>query len=520
MKTATATLFSSILIVAALLRFTALDFGEGRVNVRPDEDAIPLTFVGMETGGLMPPLVIYGGGYFYPLRAFTWVWETVGLPLPSGDHLIPGTPRIRIARWWSALLSVLTVALTFALARRVQGDGGTEAALLASLIVATSTLAVREAHFGKADSATAFAGMVFLLAAADSVLRAGPRAVLVGAALGYAVSNKASVGLLVPAAYVFLRSSGDGPWRISWRPIWIGAAVSALTVLALNLHWLFQTSDSVFIARTAVGNVSDNAWLAGSAEALPPLQYHSQISLRYGSGLLMAWAAVPALAYGLYRGPATRVVALYILGPLLVFLSSPMVIARFMLPFVPALAVLVAVTLADAVRRLPIRGRAVTLVLLGVALTAEPLARSIAIVDLLGERDTRLLASDWVEANVPPDATLVSWGTPDLVHADWGSVPPGKRPVHRNLDPARWEAEGVSHVVWHSYPLAYSSVPPPRVLQDREPTAVFEPWEGPIDGPVLEPMDAFYLPLGRLDGFARPGPRIAVYELSPKKVGN
>lgn len=516
-KAATVILLSLILLVSAALRFTGLDFGEGRVNARPDEDAVPVTFVGMETGVLMPPLVIYGGGYFYPLRAFTWVWETAGLPTPSGPNLIPGSDRVRVARWWSAILSVLTVALAFVLARRVVS---TEASLLATLIVATSTLAVREAHFGKADSATAFAGLVFLLAATDSVLRPRPRAVLVAIALGYAVSNKASVGLLVPAAYVFLRGYGDGPWRIPWRELWIGAAVSAATVLVLNPHWLLQTKDAIFVAQTAVGNVSDNAWLAGADEALPPLQYHSQISLRYGAGLLVAWAAAPALLYGLYRGPATRVVALYILGPMMVFLSSPMVIARFILPFIPPLAVLIAIAAADATRRLSERTRAIVLAILALTFVAEPLLRSIAIVDLLQERDTRLLASDWLEANVPPDAVVVSWGTPDPVHADWGGVPPGKRAVRRNLEPELWGPEGVSHVVWHTYPLAYSSVPPPAALRDMTPAAVFEPFDGPTDEPVLEPMDAFYLPLGRLDGVARPGPRIAIYRLAPKKIKN
>ena len=64
MKTVTWTLLVSILLLAAALRFTAIDFGEERINPRPDEDAVPITFHGMETGVLMPPMVVYGGGYF------------------------------------------------------------------------------------------------------------------------------------------------------------------------------------------------------------------------------------------------------------------------------------------------------------------------------------------------------------------------------------------------------------------------------------------------------------------------
>ena len=436
----------------------------------------------------------------------------VGLPVLEGDHLIPGAGQVRIARWWSAILSFLTVALTFVVGFRIRG---TESGLLASLIVAASTLAVREAHFGKADSAAAFAGVVFLLACTDSVVRGTLRPVLVGAAIGYAVSNKASIGLLLPTAYLFLRSYDDSSWRLRWRPLLTGAAVSAFTVLMLNPHWLTNTAEAFSVARATVGKVTYNSWLAGSDEALPPLQYHFGISLRYGCGAALTWAAIPALLYGLYRGPATRLVALYLLGPLAVFLSSPMVIARFMLPLVPGLALLVAVAVVDAVRLLPVRARVVALVFAAVTFSAEPLARSAAIVQLLGTRDTRLLASDWFEANVPREAVVVSWGTPPRVHADWGGIPRGGRPTHRNLSPEKWETENVRYVVWHSYPLAYSSLPPPPELEAMVPVAVFDPWTGPGDRPVLEPMDAFYLPLARLDGLERPGPRIAIYRVEP-----
>lgn len=506
----TIALLGAILLLAAGLRFTALDFGEGKVNVRPDEDAIPLTFVGMETDVLMPPLVIYGGGFFYPLRAFTKAWEWFELPTLSGPDLRPGAERIHIARWWSAGLSLLTVLLTFLAAWRFVGA---EAGLMASAIVATSTLAVREAHFGKADSATAFASMVFILLAMDSVIHRRPRALILGIALGYAVSNKASVGLLLPAAYIFLRNAEGGRWRIHWRPLLIGAIASAVTVAAFNPHWFTQTSDAIVIAEVAIGNVSDNSWLVGFSAIPPPLEYHAAISLRYGSGFVLTWLTVPVLLYGLYRGPLSRVLSLCVFGPLLVFGSSPMVIARFILPLIAPLALLTAIAATAVVSRARPRVRRTALTLCTLAMIAEPTARSFGLVELLGQRDTRLLAGEWIEKNIDRNEALVSWGTPPGVHADWGSAPVGKRVLHRNLDPSQWQTEGVRYVLWHSYPLAHSSVPPPEDLTDLIPMALFDPFDGPTDTPVLEPMDAFYLPLGRLQGIARPGPRIAIYDL-------
>ena len=166
MKAVALSLLVAILLLAAALRFTALDFGEGRINARPDEDAVSITFHGMETGVLMPPMVIYGGGYFYPLRAFASAWEMVGLPVLKGDRLIPGA--------W-------------------QG---------------------RQRHR----------------------LRRGP-----------------------PPAHVHGQRRSGHPAT--------GAAVSAFTLLALNPHWLTNTAQAITIAKTAVGNVTENSWLVGSDEA-------------------------------------------------------------------------------------------------------------------------------------------------------------------------------------------------------------------------------------------------------------
>jgi hypothetical protein len=44
---------------------------------------------------------------------------------------------------------------------------------------------------------------------------------------------------------------------------------------------------------------------------------------------------------------------------------------------------------------------------------------------------------------------------------------------------------------------------------------VFDPFEGPGVAPVIEPVDAFYLPLGRLSGVLRPGPRIEILAVEP-----
>jgi hypothetical protein len=77
-----------------------------------------------------------------------------------------------------------------------------------------------------------------------------------------------------------------------------------------------------------------------------------------------------------------------------------------------------------------------------------------------------------------------------------------------------WRANGITHVVQHSYPLAYSSDPLPPV-DGLELVAVFDPFDGSPCAPVWEPVDAFYLPLAGFDCVVRPGPEVRIFRYHP-----
>jgi len=226
----------------------------------------------------------------------------------------------------------------------------------------------------------------------------------------------------------------------------------------------------------------------------------------------MAVLAVPALLAGLARR-GLRWIALSVLGHWAVIVGTHAVNARFLLPSLPGLAVLVASLVDDGVERTAsVRWRGASVVAIGSLVLAEPLANAVTLVTLLGRTDTRSLAAAWIDAHIPPDARVVSWGAPPGA-VDFGRPPLGRRIVLAGLPPARWHAEGVRYLVQHQYPLPWSSVPLPVPAEALESLAVFDPFHGPpaSPGPVFEPLDAFYLPLGRFDGVERPGPRIAVF---------
>lgn len=503
----------AILGVAALLRCAALDFGAGVKDPRPDEPAVVMTLGAIDAGQLFPMHMAYGGGYFYPLYAFVkpwswWAWPE-GLRARVAEH--PEEVRV-VARTWSALLSALTVWLTYVIGRRL---GGAPGGLLAAAFLACSTLAIREAHFAKSDSAAALAFALVLLAVTHSWSSPGWRALAIGAAGGFALSTKYLVGLL-PVIVLSLASGWRSQgYRIDRRSLVTGGATLAVVVVAFNLPWIVWPTEAWTYMRAILGSqwaYTQQPWLADAL--VSPLRYHATISLPSGCGILFAALALPAVALGLWRPGPSRLIGLAVLGHFAVVLLNPLVLARNLLPCVPGLAVLIGSLVAEVGLRVGrTRGqRAVAVGLAGLAIAAQPLLNGVQLVRLLATPDTRALAAEWIREHVPAEAGIVSWGAPTWA-VDFGMPPVQGYTLFRRLAPSEWRARGISVVVWHHHPLPFcrEALPPSTPALDS--LAVFDPFDGPLDDPVFERHDAFYLPLAGFNGIRRPGPRIEIFAL-------
>ena len=505
--------FAIVVAFAGVLRFSALDFGRDVPTARPDEPAVVEGLRALRDATAFPSLVLYGGGYFYPLYSFLAIVSRA-----EGSDLL-AAPRanefdtVVLIRGWSAFLSLATVVLVFACGVRL---GGGACGLLAAIVIACAPLAVRESHFAKADSAAAFAVAVFLLSVTVGPRARGARAFFVGAATALALNSKLIVGVVPAALLALARPRGLRGEGTDWKQIALGIAALGLVTIALNMFWMSAPAANWSLARATARALSATDWLAGSDVVAGPLRYHALVSLRYGCGPFLTLLALPALIYGWQLGGGARVAAVFAAAEWLKLLASPMVLARFFLPIVPALAVLSALVVTASVNRwVPLRGvyRGCAIVLLGLAVSLEPARNSVALVAALGRTDTRASAAQWIAHELPPDAVIVTWGTPKESVVEWGVPALGQRRAVRAAPPDTWQHIHATHVLVHSYPLPHSSVAPPPELARARRVAVFDPVEGPTADPVLEPLDAFYLPLARGSGFVRPGPRIEIYEL-------
>jgi hypothetical protein len=495
-----------IMAVAGLLRFAALDFGDGLLLARPDEMGILMSLAVLPLGFVTQTLAVYGGGYQIPLRAFLELWAV--LPAyPCFDLALERDPHglLVASRTWSAILSTATVWLTYRAGRRLAGD---RVGLLAAALLACAPLAVRDAHFGKPESAAAFA---FALALFPLLGAGRGHAFATGAAAGLCAGTKLLVGPL-PALAIALRQVPGGGGRLDARKV-AGAVGSALGVfLALNFFWLAYPAATWQAVAEWATTYRDIGPSWRTATAPPSWIYHSTVSFPYGCSVGFALLALPALGFALATRGAPRLIALAVLGHLALVLTNRIPLASYVLPCVPALAVLVAL-LADRVAGAvaparPWRGTAVWV--LAALLGVQPLWGSVQLVRLLGETDTRNLAGAWIAASIPSDARIVSWGSPPGP-PEYGLPPLGRRSLHPRLDPARWDAERISFVVWHHYPIPFSDRPLPAAATAKlRRVALFDPFRTPGVEPVTEPLDAFFMPFGRFASVSRPGPRIEI----------
>jgi hypothetical protein len=208
--------------------------------------------------------------------------------------------------------------------------------------------------------------------------------------------------------------------------------------------------------------------------------------------------------------------------------ASANVFVRYMIPVIPFLclfaAAFVDVAAGAARRRLGVpRSLAVTLLALAVI---APSARSVVQFDtVLAREDSRMVAAEWVQANVPRGATIFEsgnvYGHPpleDRVHPKYrllaydyrsDAFTEGNQPFSGEPD---W-------IIVQRSGLPYSHIPPAVTasLAVRYTLAyVVRAVDLDVPGNVYDIQDGFYMPYGGFKGVRRPGPNLEIYRRRPE----
>jgi hypothetical protein len=258
-------------------------------------------------------------------------------------------------------------------------------------------------------------------------------------------------------------------------------------------------------------------------------------SLTWGLGLGLLCLTLAGLAVAVLRHSAEDVVVLSLPVTMYILMGRQrMYFGRFILPMVPALLILGS-SLWEKIPTILLRGqRNVALGLAAGALvfTAQPLVSSLRSDYLLTQADTRTLAKQWIEQNIPEGAKVaLDWRT----HAPPLSTTEQPRPAsHREYDVLQVGETGLSEhsIAWYEerdfdYLIASSFIY--RIpLRDKTKNAARQQFYNSLDQKLdlvkqFRPckdnqkssfiFDELYGPAISLWERKRPGPTIKIYRL-------
>ena len=419
-----------------------------------------------------------------------------------------------IGRLWTILLSLASVVLVFALARRVFDD---RVALIAAFCLAVTPLVVNYGRIVRTDSAGACFGLLALWAIVAALDRPSTRRfAFVGATLGLAVASRYFLVALVPIAavawWIARRRDRD---RVPVRDLVVIAACAA-AAFALITPYFFLDWDAVHRSLTAetIGTIGNghHGWLEN-------LEY-------YLTGAIpdaISWPAYLAALIGIVRACTSRdprrLVLVGFLGVFLAGISaSPLEWQRWIIPIVPVLLVFTADTVmqvAAAAARLaqshgPSRAPAwLTLVAVGavglLAVTAVPAVSLVNLDRTETSPSTRQLMRAWIVDHVPAGARIAEEVKgPELRSAGYEALQRFDLPADGTV--ADYVAHGYRYFVVNAYiGLEY------RLRARRFPAHA-----------------AFYVFLrrhGQLLDDARPvgdqtGPHLKLYRVDPAQLGH
>jgi hypothetical protein len=292
----------------------------------------------------------------------------------------------------------------------------------------------------------------------------------------------------------------------------------------------------------------DQRWLG---QPLEPVALLYLTSLLQGFGALALLLALVGLAWALRiptprPGPAgaarlaPRAAALLLVAFPLVYLAvllpKALFFPRFLIPLLPNLCLLAACGALALAGRLPRRWRGAGLGLLVALALLQPLGNSLLHNRLLLQADSRVLANEWVQTNLPPGSRIKveDYSLRDLSTASRTYTPNrAELKIERfegspETEQARTFAErGIQYVATSSFAFERYLLEPPlpgqresgeryqRLHRSLERRAELLATIGPGPGGVAVPyrLDDVLTPFWNLDQYERPGPTVRIYSL-------
>jgi hypothetical protein len=359
-------------------------------------------------------------GYFQNPSAYTYLlhvmYRAVSLPFGGGEKVVGGYRNnadwvFELSRGLAAVLCLAGVAAVYLVGRRLWDR---RTGLVAAAILCFAFLPVAFSRIAVTDVGTlAPVALVLLFSVRLRETGCLRHCAAAGLAAGLAIGFKYTAGLvlLAPVLALALPLAADRS-RAALR----AAALGGLVVAGATLVAFFACNPYFFFdLKTALHQLRGQAELAGDQDKFGQerdtgVLYYLD-SLTWGLG----WAAAAAAAAGavLLARRDRILLALLLVFPIALFLYLSVqsrFFGRWLLPVYPALALLAGYAVVRALAAVRARAPSLewpALAVAGVLLLWQPLAADARSMAVLGQRDTREIARDWLAAHEPRELRII-----------------------------------------------------------------------------------------------------------------
>lgn len=379
-----------ILLLAALLRFYGLNWDQGN-HLHPDERMITIVTTRLQfPDQLNPEFFAYGSLPIYLLKFLGWLLSFIDPKWAQYSHLN------LVGRGISVFFDLGTVYLIYLIAKKLWGQ---KTAFTASLFYTLAVFPIQAAHFYAVDTQLTFfilATLYFLIKKIRPV-----NVLLAGLFFGLALATKISaVLLIIPIILVFFRQ----PKKL-------------IFVLIMSLFTFLICQPYAYLDfQTFWQQAQQQSQMTKSAFTFPytlqyvdtiPYLYHLKNLVLWGLGIPLGiisliasiWIISLKILRASYKVDGTVVLLSFFLIYFAITGQFAVKFMRYLLPLYPILC-LFSARLFQAFIKFPL-----TKFILMLTLTSTMLW-AFAFTQIYTRPNTRVLATHWINQNLPPGSKI------------------------------------------------------------------------------------------------------------------
>ena len=424
-------LLGGILLVAFILRAYGNGFGLPSIYYVSDEVVIVEHALKMGTGDLNPHYFLWPANFhMYLMLLFYGIYFMIGKMLgifaSAQDFALAywtdPSPFYLIGRYFSAILGTATVGLVYLVGKRY---GGKRVGLLAALFLACNFEHTRFSHNAKVDILVTF--LIFL--AFVRVLKILDRGhskdyILAGFLVGLGIASKYIAALMVIPIFLahLLGRMEHNPFRLGLllHKKLIAAYVAVFSGFFLGAPYFFLSPSESRTWLETMFRYGREGLLGNNYYGNSYLYLFTDV-LRYAFGITMMILVLGGVLYAVYKH--TKPLVLLLAFPIIYMIQigqMRILQLRHINPALPFLVLLGAIffeTISTTIfSKIP--GKRYWIALVVAVLMVSPLYNIVTYTKrVFLEKDTRILAKEWIEANIPAGSKIardVYWTAPPI----------------------------------------------------------------------------------------------------------